>query len=70
MTNTTTYTAEYKITADTDEPTRNSLAAIDYPQTLGDVRDTCRNLGVSATLRDEPGFVRGYVNSIGDHSLA
>ena len=64
------YHAQYHLTAETDEPTRNSLAAIDYPQTLGDVRDTCRNLGVSATLRDEPGFVRGYVNSIGDHSLA
>jgi len=34
------------------------------------VRETCRTLGVSATLRDDPGFVRGYVNSSGDHSLA
>lgn len=37
----TTYTAEYKITADTDEPTRDAIAAIDYPQTLDDVRETC-----------------------------
>jgi len=66
----TTYTAEYHITVDTDEPTRDSLAAIDYPQTLDDVRDTCRNLGVSATLRDATGRTRGYVNSSGDHSLA
>lgn len=66
----TTYTAEYRIAADTDDPTRDSLAAIDYPQTLDDVRETCRTLGVSATLRDEPGFVRGYVNSSGDHLLA
>ena len=57
----TTYTAEYHITVDTDEPTRD---------TLDDVRDTCRNLGVSATLRDATGRTRGYVNSSGDHSLA
>lgn len=65
----TTYTAEYKITADTDEPTRNAIAAIDYPQTLNDVRETCEALGVSATLRDEPGFVRGFVKSDGSYAL-
>ena len=43
---------------------------LDTQQTLDDVRDTCRNLGVSATLRDATGRTRGYVNSSGDHSLA
>lgn len=65
----TTYTAEYRITADTDEPTRNSIAAIDYPQTLEDVRETCQALGVDATLRDELGFVRVHVNSDGTYVL-
>ena len=63
------YHAQYHITADTDEPTRNSIAAIDYPQTLDDVRETCQALGVDATLRDEPGFVRGYVKSDGTYAL-
>lgn len=64
------YHAQYHITAATDEPARDTIAAIDYAQSLDDVRDTCRALGVDATLRDEAGFVRGYVNSSGDHWLA
>lgn len=63
------YHAQYHITADTDEPTRNSIAAIDYPQTLDDVRETCKALGLDALLRDEPGFVRGYVHSDGTYAL-
>lgn len=65
----TTYTAEYRITADTDEPTRDSIAAIDHPQTLDDVRETCQALGLDATLRDEPGFVRGHVKRDGTYAL-
>lgn len=64
-----TYTAEYRITANTDEPTRDAVAAIDYPQTLEDVLETCKALGVGATLRDEPGFVRGHVKSDGTYAL-
>ena len=63
------YVAEYRITADTDEPTRNAIAAINYPQTLDDVRETCQTLGLDATLRDAPGFVRGHAKSDGAYTL-
>lgn len=68
--NSSTYIAEYRITADTDEPTRDAVAAIDCPQTLEDVRETCKTLGLDATLRDAPGFVRGHVKSDGAYALS
>lgn len=64
------YLAEYRLTANTDEPTRNAVAAIDYPQTLEDVRETCQTLGLRAKLRDAAGFLRGYVQSGGTYALS
>ena len=73
LTNTTNtetkFTAIYRLTADSDETTRDTIAAIDYPQTLDEVVETCRALGVTATLKDEPGFTKGHVDADGTYRL-
>lgn len=66
----TKYIALYHLTADSDEPTRDAIAAIDYPQTLDEVVETCRALGVAARLTDEPGFTKGHVDADGAYRLA
>lgn len=74
MTNTTKtetkFTAIYRLTADSDEITRDTIAAIGYPQTLDEVVLTCRSLGVAATLTDKPGFTKGHVDADGAYRLA
>ena len=65
----TTYFASYNQTAETDEITANTLVAIEGPQTLQEIRGTCAALGVSATLRNEQGFTKGYVQTDGSYSL-
>ena len=65
----TKFLAIYRLTADIDEPTRDTIAAIDYPQTLDEIVETCRALGVAATLKDEPGFTKGHVDADGAYRL-
>jgi hypothetical protein len=65
----TKFQAIYRLTADIDEPTRNTIGAIDYPQTLDEIVETCRSLGVAATLKDEPGFTKGHVDADGAYRL-
>ena len=65
----TKFLAIYRLTADIDEPTRNTIGAIDYPQTLDEVVETCRSLGVAATLTDEHGFTKGHVDADGAYRL-
>ena len=65
----TTYCATYNQIEATDEITANTIAAIEGPQTLQEIRETCAALGVSATLRNEQGFTKGYVQTDGSYSL-
>lgn len=66
----TKFTAIYRLADDDDEITRDTLATIDYPQTLDEVVNTCRAFGVAATLKDEPGFTKGHVDADGAYRLA
>lgn len=65
----TKYFATYQFTAQSHETAVDTVNAIDYPQTLEEVRETCQACSVSATLKDEAGFVRGWVQADGSWSL-
>ncbi len=40
------------------------------PATLEEIVETCKALGVSAELRDEPGFTKGRVEADGNYRLS
>lgn len=63
------YFPTFKITAETDEPARNAINAMEGPQTLAEVIENCKLLDVDAELRDEPGFVVGWVKADGSYRL-
>lgn len=56
--------------ADVDPATAGALDTSDgAPWSLDDVIEACKTYHVSATLRDEPGFLRGRVDANGDYRL-
>jgi hypothetical protein len=56
--------------ADADPATAGALDTSDgAPWALEDVIEACKAYRVSATLRDEPGFLRGRVDASGDYRL-
>lgn len=67
----TTYSVSYAIPTTATATLADTLRALaESPATLEDVVETCRELEVDATLRDEPGSVRGWVRADGSYRLA
>lgn len=66
------YVATYRKTQETDEPTWNSIQALNAMDglcTLDEVRENCIALTCEADLYDEPGFRRGWVHADGSYRL-
>jgi hypothetical protein len=66
------YYPTYSIPVDTDADTASWLQDQqgDGPLDLPSVTDVCARFGVSATLRDDQGSIRGHVDGKGDWRLS
>lgn len=55
-----------------DEPTRNSVMALNEDENASDleaIRENCKLLGVDADLYDAAGFSKGWVKTDGNYRL-
>ena len=66
------YYVTYRVPADADAPTRNSLGYLnhsDEPDTLDTICETCQQFTCEAELFDAAGFRRGWVHANGTYTL-